>query len=148
MRLLAAAGAPTELDPVAEWIGAVVRGEAHAPGAPGPLRHDDAELLPRWASAGDDEVVARLLDAGVPIDARGIDDGTALHYAGMWGRPSTVALLLDRGADVDAASAHGTGARLDGLGLARAARRGGAPRRRTSRRRGCFSPPARASSRA
>jgi ankyrin repeat protein len=108
MRLLAAAGAPTELDPVAEWIGAVVRGEEHAPTAPGPLRYDDAEQLPRWASAGEDEVVARLLDAGVPIDARGIDGGTALHYAGMWGRPSTVALLLDRGADVEATSAQGS----------------------------------------
>jgi ankyrin repeat protein len=108
MRLLAAAGAPTELDPVAEWIGAVVRGEEHAPEPPGPLRYADAELLPRWASAGDDEVVARLLDAGVPLDARGIDDGTALHYAGMWGQPSTVALLLDRDADVELESAHGT----------------------------------------
>jgi ankyrin repeat protein len=108
MRLLAAAGAPTQLDPVAEWIGAVVRGEPHAPAPPGPLRYADAEQLPRWASAGEDEVVARLLDAGVPLDARGIDDGTALHYAGMWGRPSTVALLLDRDAEVDASSAHGT----------------------------------------
>ncbi len=108
MRLLAAAGAPTELDSVAAWIGAVVRGEDHAPEAPGPLRYDDSEQLPRWASAGEDEIVARLLDAGVPIDARGIDGGTALHYAGMWGRPSTVALLLDRGADVEAASAHGS----------------------------------------
>jgi hypothetical protein len=46
-------------------------------------------------------VVARLLDAGVPIHARGVDDGTALHYAGMWGRASTVKLLLERGAEVD-----------------------------------------------
>jgi hypothetical protein len=66
-----------------------------------PLRDADAEQLPRWASAGDDEVVARLLDAGVPLDARGVDDGTALHYAGMWGRASTVELLLARGAEVD-----------------------------------------------
>ncbi|MEA2395778.1 MAG: hypothetical protein QOJ82_3669, partial [Solirubrobacteraceae bacterium] len=65
------------------------------------LTHDDKEDLPRWASAGDDAVVARLLDAGVPLDARGIDDGTALHYAGMWGRASTVELLLARGAEVD-----------------------------------------------
>ena len=108
MRVLAAAGAPTELDPVAAWIGAVVRGEEHAPAAPGPLRYDDAEQLPRWASAGEDEIVVRLVDAGVPIDAPGIDGGTALHYAGMWGRPSTVALLLERGADVDAPSAHGS----------------------------------------
>jgi ankyrin repeat protein len=107
MRLLEAAGADTELDPSAEWIGAIVRGEleraervrAEHPGLP--LRYRDAEELPRWASSGDDEVVARLLDAGVPLDARGVDDGTALHYAGMWGRASTVALLLSRGAEVD-----------------------------------------------
>ena len=107
MRLLEVAGAPTELDPSAEWIGAVVRGNlaraervrAEHPGLP--LRDADAEQLPRWASAGDDEVVARLLDAGVRLDARGVDDGTALHYAGMWGRASTVELLLARGAEVD-----------------------------------------------
>ena len=108
MRLLAAAGAPTGLDPLTEWIAAVVRGDPRSPEPPSPLRQADAELLPIHASAGDDEVVARLLDAGVPLDARGIDDGGALHYAGMWGRPSTVALLLDRGADVALASAHGT----------------------------------------
>ena len=107
MRLLEAVGASTELDPSAEWIGAIVRGDlaraervrAEHPGLP--LRDADAEELPRWASAGDDEVVARLLDAGVSLDARGIDDGTALHYAGMWGRASTVELLLSRGAEVD-----------------------------------------------
>jgi ankyrin repeat protein len=101
MRLLERAGGETELDPAAEWIGAVVRGEPHAPEPPAPLGHGDAEELPRWASTGEDEIVTRLLDAGVPLDARGVDDGTALHYAGMWGRPSTVALLLDRGAEVN-----------------------------------------------
>jgi ankyrin repeat protein len=105
MQLLAAAGASTELDPAAEWIGAIIRGDReHAARVKADhpdlvLHHDDAEELPRWASAGDDAVVARLLDAGVPIDARGIDDGTPLHYAGMWGRGSTVELLLARGAD-------------------------------------------------
>ena len=108
MRLLEAAGASTELDPAAAWVGAVVRGEAERAArirAEHPemaLRWQDAEELPRWASAGDDEVVARLLDAGVPIDARGVDEGTPLHYAGMWGRASTVELLLARGADVHA----------------------------------------------
>ena len=104
-RLLADAGADTTPDPAADWIGAVVRGEderaaeirAAHPGLT--LGDDDAEELPRWASAGEDAIVARLLDAGVPLDARGIDDGTALHFAGLWGRGSTVALLLARGAD-------------------------------------------------
>jgi ankyrin repeat protein len=107
MRLLEAAGAPTELDPAAEWVGAIVRGDEERAArvrAEHPdlvLSDDDAEELPRWASSGEDEVVARLLDHGVPIEARGIDDGSALHYAGMWGRASTVELLLARGAEVD-----------------------------------------------
>jgi ankyrin repeat protein len=102
-------GAATDVDPVADWLGAVLRGDREHvarclsadPELPSRLRPSDAELLPMWASAGEDAGVARLLDAGVPLDARGIDEGTALHYAGMWGRGSTVALLLARGAHVD-----------------------------------------------
>jgi ankyrin repeat protein len=109
MALLERAGAATDVDPIAEWLGAVLRGErehvarclAADPELPSRLRPSDAELLPMWASAGEDTGVERLLDAGVPLDARGVDDGTALHYAGMWGRPSTVALLIARGAEVD-----------------------------------------------
>jgi ankyrin repeat protein len=107
MELLANAGAPTELDPVAEWIGAVAQGDdEHAarclaadPDLPRKLRPNDMELLPMWASAGLDEGVKRLVAAGVPLDARGIDNGTALHYAGMWGRGNTVGVLLALGAD-------------------------------------------------
>jgi hypothetical protein len=50
------------------------------------------------ASAGNDERVTRLLDAGIPIDSPGLE-GAAIHYACMWGRASTLRLLLDRGAD-------------------------------------------------
>jgi ankyrin repeat protein len=107
MELLADAGAHTELDPVAEWIGAVAQGDdEHAarclaadPDLPQKLRPNDMELLPMWASAGLDEGVKRLVAAGVPLDARGIDNGTALHYAGMWGRGNTVGVLLALGAD-------------------------------------------------
>lgn len=109
MTLLERAGAPTDVDPIAEWLGAVLRGDDdHAAGClaadptlPSRLRPSDSELLPIWASAGEDAGVARLLDGGIPLDARGIDGGTALHYAGLWGRASTVALLLARGAEVD-----------------------------------------------
>ena len=93
-----AGGRPAEPDPVAAWIGAVHDGRPHDPHAPGPLRPSDCELLPMMASAGDDERVTRLLDAGVPIDSPGLE-GAAIHYACMWGRPSTLRLLLDRGAD-------------------------------------------------
>ena len=67
--------------------------------------------------------------AGVPIDARGVDDGTALHYAGLWGRASTVELLLARGAEVDLMGRPGHAARVDRMGLAGAAGRGRAGRR-------------------
>jgi ankyrin repeat protein len=105
--LLAAAGANTDVDPAVAYLGAVVRGELERAAeirAAHPrleLTHDDQEDLPRWASAGETEIVARLLDAGVPIDARGIDAGTALHYAGMWGHAGTLRLLLERGAQVE-----------------------------------------------
>ena len=84
---------------MAGWLGRLVRGETatRPPGAV--LRRADAELLPMFASAGRDDVVERLLEAGVPLHSRGIDEGTALHYAGMWGRGSTVELLLARGAE-------------------------------------------------
>jgi ankyrin repeat protein len=102
MAVLAEAGANTDADPVAAWLGAVVRGDAgwaERPRVAGPWRRADAELLPMFASAGRDDVVARLLEVGIPLHARGIDEGTALHYAGMWGRAATVELLLARGAE-------------------------------------------------
>lgn len=108
LRLLAEAGAAGELDPAAEWVGAVVRGDLgradHVKRAHPDLvlRWSDREQLPRWASAGDDQVVARLLEAGVSIESRGQRDGTALHYAALWGRSSTLQELLARGADVTA----------------------------------------------
>ncbi len=81
LRLLAEAGAGGELDPGAEWVGAVVRGDldrADRVKAVHPelaLRWNDCEQLPRWASAGDDQVVARLLEAGIPIESRGAAGG-------------------------------------------------------------------------
>ncbi|HVW16669.1 MAG TPA: ankyrin repeat domain-containing protein, partial [Solirubrobacteraceae bacterium] len=93
-----AGGKPERPDPVAAWIGAVHDGRPHAPTPPGPLRAGDRELLPMMASAGADERVARLLDAGIPIDSPGLE-GAAIHYACMWGRASTLRLLLARGAD-------------------------------------------------
>jgi ankyrin repeat protein len=96
--LEAAGGKPERPDPVAAWIGAVHDGRPHDPTPPGPLRRSDRELLPMMASAGSDERVARLLDAGIPIDSPGLE-GAAIHYACMWGRPSTLRLLLERGAD-------------------------------------------------
>jgi ankyrin repeat protein len=93
-----AGGRPAVPDPVAAWIGSVVDGQPHAVTPPGPLRRSDCELLPMMASGGNDVKVARLLDAGIPIDSPGLE-GAAIHYACMWGRASTLRLLLERGAD-------------------------------------------------
>ncbi len=97
MAILADAGGAVDPDPVCAWLGGLVRGEPAAR-PDQPLRASDCELLPMWASAGDDDRVARLLDAGIPIDSPGVDCGDGLCYAGLWGHPSTIALLLERGA--------------------------------------------------
>jgi ankyrin repeat protein len=105
--ILAEAGGEFEPDPVCAWLGTVLRGEpAERPDTP--LRASDCELLPMWASAGEDEGVARLIDAGIPIESPGVDGGTALCYAGMWGHPNTVKLLIARGADVHTQRGPGT----------------------------------------
>lgn len=48
------------------------------------------------------EVVAGLLDLGVPVDAAMTRKQTALHHAAHLGHSGLVRLLLDRGADPDA----------------------------------------------
>lgn len=62
MEILARHGGATDVDPAADWLGKVVRGEPAGPRPP--LRRADEEQLPRWASAGEDAVVERLLTAG------------------------------------------------------------------------------------
>jgi hypothetical protein len=67
-----------------------------------------ADRTPRLADA--QAAVARELGfsswpalvAGVPDDARGFHEATALHQAGLWGQAGTLRLLIDRGADVGA----------------------------------------------
>ncbi len=105
-QLLADSGGAHDPDPVCAWLGEVLKGRQPGP-PPGKLRWSDAELLPRWASAGDDEKVARLVAAGVPIDSPGVDGGSGLCYAGLWGRPRTVQLLIELGANVT--DVHGLG---------------------------------------
>jgi hypothetical protein len=74
-----------------------------------------AELLARFALTDNEAGAARLLDLGVPVDARWGGDGywgvpagsTALHVAAWLLRPEVVRLLLARGADVGARDANG-----------------------------------------
>ena len=73
-------------------------------------------LLVAFAANGNTEGVRRLLDFGIPADARSPEgdmyfdiakDSTALHAAAWRARPSTVKLLLDRGSPVNALDAKG-----------------------------------------
>ena len=76
------------------------------------VNHDSPHLgLPLNYAAGvfrGEMVVARLLDAGADIEGQSAASGnyrhagTPLHFAARWGFPTTVAMLLDHGADIHA----------------------------------------------
>ncbi len=76
------------------------------PGSWTGLRRADQAALVAAAEHGNLAAVALMLELGFPIDARreGVDDdgATALHAASWAGSAETVALLLDRGADLSA----------------------------------------------
>jgi ankyrin repeat protein len=70
----------------------------------------------RLADAATDnnlEAVRLMLDAGWPVDARGDEDGTALHWAAFHGNAAMVRLLLGHGAPVDVTEASHGGRPLD-----------------------------------
>ena len=73
--MLEAHGGKTELDRPRR--GSARSSAASRRGPRPPPRGADAEQLPRWASAGEDEIVGRLLDAGVPVDSTGAADVAA-----------------------------------------------------------------------
>ncbi|XVE51519.1 hypothetical protein DITRI_Ditri02bG0048600 [Diplodiscus trichospermus] len=52
------------------------------------------------ANEGDLDGIHELLDSGVNVNFRDIDDRTALHVAACQGQTGVVSLLLERGADV------------------------------------------------
>lgn len=59
---------------------------------------EEARLLPDLAARGARRAVELLLDHGVDLDVRGLDDGTALHQAAWFGQPEVARLLIERGA--------------------------------------------------
>lgn len=59
------------------------------------------------ARAGDDERLAAYLDGGVPVDLTDADGNTLVMLAAYNGRPSTVRLLAERGADVNRVNDRG-----------------------------------------
>jgi ankyrin repeat protein len=88
---------------------------ANDPGLVSELRVDGPTLIAEFAGTANAPGVARLLDLGVPIDARYKGDGyfdiapnsTALHVAAWKAWPRVVELLLARGADVNAVDGKG-----------------------------------------
>lgn len=104
--LLESRGATAELEPVDAAVLAVARGESvRLPNAPppslgNPAGNDFGWILGQFALLGRTEVVRALLDAGMPADTRGWSNFTPLDQAAMHGRAETVALLIERGADL------------------------------------------------
>jgi hypothetical protein len=60
----------------------------------------EAPELPRWDDCH--EVLRALVDAGADVNARGLNDWTALHFAAAADDPVAVKLLLEAGADPEA----------------------------------------------
>jgi ankyrin repeat protein len=67
-------------------------------------RMDKSQRLRAAAKAGELDVLRELLDGTDPpgIEATDKDEDTALHYAAHYGQGGVVALLLDRGANINA----------------------------------------------
>ena len=74
------------------------------------LDRDGPEAIVEAAAAGSDDLVQRLLQLGVAVDARGSGGLTPLLAAAAGGRVDTVRLLLERGADRDAVDSLGRNA--------------------------------------
>jgi ankyrin repeat protein len=106
---LAAAGASTELtrgDRFAAHLGAGELDQARAlAGDEFPLdasRPAETRLRADLAGCGARRpAVEYLIDAGCPLDGRGLDGGSALHQAAWFGAPENVELLLARGASLE-----------------------------------------------
>ncbi|KAH7568674.1 hypothetical protein ACOSQ2_012027 [Xanthoceras sorbifolium] len=90
----------------------LLRQSSLAPGREGEeaeLRHDEQdveEIVPEvrlmyLANERDLEGIKELLDSGIDINFRDIDNRTALHVAACQGYADVVGLLIERGADID-----------------------------------------------
>jgi ankyrin repeat protein len=108
--LLAARGARDDRSDADRLIGACARVDrteaerilaAHAGLVAEMSEADRAAIVDvaQWEGAG---AVALMVELGFPVNARGENGETALHRAAYEGRPATVRLLIERGAEVDA----------------------------------------------
>jgi ankyrin repeat protein len=106
--------------PADELLGAVRRGDRNGveavlaahPGLLGTLGRGDHDVLVHAVATSNRAALDLMLDLGFPIDVRSEEfDETPLHAAAWYGKADMVALLLDRGADVNAEAGrpfHGT----------------------------------------
>lgn len=131
--LLAARGAATDLPPVDRFVAACAMArdedlDALLRQSPtvtiGPEEH---RILPDLAMSHTTSAVRALLKAGVPIDARGENGATALHWACWKGYADIVKVLLDSGASftVEDTAFHGTPAGWFGHGIRHCGESGG-----------------------
>lgn len=71
------------------------------------LQNDDGDAIDPGvrlmysANEGDVDGISEVLESGVSVNYRDIDGRTALHVAACQGLTHVVALLLEKGADVD-----------------------------------------------
>jgi ankyrin repeat protein len=105
---LRAAGATEALAPGDRFAAHLAAGELEAARAlahGSPVDRDNPEetrLLPDLAGRPERrEELVLLLELGLPLDARGLDGGTALHQAAWFGAPDNLELLLARGAPLE-----------------------------------------------
>jgi ankyrin repeat protein len=109
-RLLRKYGAHDDTTEVDHFLGACLRGDqasvqqlqSVSPGLFRRLTRPDLALLVEAAEHAEPAAVRLMLDVGFPIESRLKKGGTALHAAAYAGRPDMIALLLSRGADMDA----------------------------------------------
>ncbi len=101
--LLRERGAVTELSALDGFVDRCVNGGKKYDGKPVAIDHvaGSERLLPDLAANHYTEAVRALLDAGLPLDARGGAGGTALHWACWKGYPDVAKLLLDHGAPLN-----------------------------------------------
>ncbi|GMN43442.1 hypothetical protein TIFTF001_012643 [Ficus carica] len=88
--------------------------------APTEEEEEEAEVDPGVrlmysANEGDLEGINELLDSGIDVNFRDIDDRTALHVAACQGLNDVVQLLLERGANVDTKDRWGSSPLSDAI---------------------------------
>ena len=107
--VLAARGADTRLEPADAFAVAVVSGRldearellGEHPGIVRTGNPEEDRLLADVAGRADPGPVRFLVEAGADLEARALDDGTALHQAAWFGQPENARFLVEAGAPLD-----------------------------------------------